>query len=223
MHKRKVMILFISMVIYILLIFAKEQIGKNNLQDIYVLTKNLSRGEKIDVSNTKKISINKLNMDINYVENVENAVAKTNLNTGQILTEENIINSNEYSNLDSKDKEIILIKVSNNDTNIHYDISNGSIVNIYYTGRSSQLEKMPKNIYESIIESSSIADGYTTFLLLKEIEIKNVYNRNGEVLNKKNNINRDNIDTISVEVDNNMAMLIENIKKYGTFSLTVKR
>lgn len=218
MYKRKILILICFLVIYILLVFIHSKITNDNLKEVFVLTKDINRGENITLDNTKKVKIDSTSLNIKYVDKVDNLLAKNNLKLGTILSDEIVISSEEYEEI-KEDKESILINLSDKINNLNLALEKGSIINIYYTGRSSQLKGLiDKDKYKQI-ESGSITDSYITVLLLKDVEVKSIYDQSGNNIEGKT----ESISAINIEVDEPTAILIENIKKYGEFSITVKR
>ena len=193
-----------------------------NLGKIYVLKNNVQRGEKINSNDVFLVETDITNINFKCVDNVDNIVAKDSLGVGQILHEENVINESEYTTMSQENKERIAIKLSDLNTNMSCIFDKGSIINIYYTGRSSQLENIINNLKTPIIKSSSISDSYTTIALMENVKVLNLYDKNGEKI--ENNIRQTiSVDPIEIEVEQNMAVIIENLKNYGKFSVTVKR
>lgn len=221
-YKKKIIILLCSLVIYFVLIYIKGKITNQNLTQVYILNKDVQRGEKIEHKDVTKINIDTTTLNFKFVESVENIVANEELKCGQILNKYNVLNESEYVKVSSEDKERIAIKLSDLNTNASSIFDKGSIVNIYYTGRSSQLEDIILSLNAQSIKSSSISDSYTTIALIENVKIINLYDKNGKKINNDNTqINI--IDSIEIEVEKNMAAIIENLKNYGKFSVTVKR
>ena len=217
MKKRGLILIVLSIIIYFFLLFIHSKFVSNNLKEVYILTQEVNRGDNLSNSNLKKVKIvNTLSFD--YVENVENILAKYNLKSGHLLKKEDVIKKQDYTLID-EDKESVVLQLSDISKNYNNCVSKGNIVNIYYTGRSSQLKGILNTYNFKELESSSITDGYTTILLIKDIEINEVYDKNGDVIYNKSS----NIGSINVLVDSKIVILIENIRKYGEFSVTVKR
>ena len=221
-YKKRIIILLCSLIIYFILIYVRSKITNTNTVEVFVLNKDILRGEKINDQDIKVIKINEMELNINHVNSVNNIVAKDNLMCGQILSKENVLDESEYVKVSKEDKERIAIKLSDLNTSASSIFDKGSIVNIYYTGRSSQLENIIQKFNTQIIKSSSIADSYTTIGLIDDVKIINLYDKNGKKINnEQTQINI--IDSIEIEVEKDMAVLIENLKNYGKFSVTVKR
>ena len=218
MYRKRLMYLICFITIYFLCLFFHNKITNDNLKEVYVLTKDINRGESLTKNNTKKIKVEDKAINTNYVDNVDNLLSKESLKLGTILSKNDVVQINEYEEV-NESKENILIDIGDMTNSLNMSVEKGSIVNIYYTGRSSQLNGVIDKSKYSKVESGSITDSYITLLLLKDIEVKAVYDKSGNNIETKEN----NISAISIEVDENTAMLIENIKKYGEFSITVKR
>ena len=218
MYRKRLLYLICFITIYFLCLFFHNKITNDNLKEVYVLTKDITRGESLTKNNTKKIKVEDKAININYVDNVDNLLSKETLKLGTILSKNDVVQINEYEEI-NEDKENILIDIGDMTSSLNVSVEKGSIVNIYYTGRSSQLNGVIDKSKYSKVESGSITDSYITLLLLKDIEVKAVYDKSGNNIEEKVN----NVSAISIEVDENTAMLIENIKKYGEFSITVKR
>lgn len=220
-YKKRIIVICFALILYFSLVFIKNKMTNLNITQVYVLNKEKERGEKINIEDVNKINVNKSSFNFDSVENVDDIVAKETLKCGQILNKEQIVKESEFIQVSSQDKERIIIKLSDLDTNSSSIFEKNSVVNIYYTGRTSQLENVIKDIQTIMIKSSSISDGYTTIALLKNVIIINIYDNNGKKIQEKNSSNI--IDSIEIEVDSNMAAIIENLKNYGKFSITIKR
>ena len=218
MYKKRVILLFCIIIVYIILSYIYSVMTKENLKEVYVITKEVKRGEEITLENSSKIKIDVDSSQKLYLENIENILAKFDLKEGQILSLDNVIKKEEYTNAQNQDNEIVIIDLSDFSSSIQSNLSIGMMVNLYYTGRSSQVENFFNNSNYKKVKSSNISDSYTTVLLLENITVKEVYDKNGKVTNEEGRGEK-----IALEVDNNMAIMTQNIKNYGTFSVTIKR
>lgn len=218
MCKKRVILLFCIIIVYIILSYIYSVMTKENLKEVYVITKEVKRGEEINLQNSSKIKIDIASSQKLYLENIENILAKYDLKEGQILSLDNVINKEEYTNAKNQNNELVIIDLSDFSSSIQSNLFSGMIVNLYYTGRSSQVENFFNNSNYKKVKSSNISDSYTTVLLLENTTVKEVYDKNGKVTKEEGSVEK-----IALEVDNNMAIMIENIKNYGTFSVTIKR
>ena len=220
MYRKRVVVIIISIVVYILLLFIQTKISKSNLIEVYVLKNDINRKTKVTVEDVEKVKVeNKFSSNILTNIDYNNMVAKTNLNKGQILYTSSVLSDVNVEEI-KPDKECVNIKLDNSEMTID-KLSKDSVVNVYYTGRTSQVKNFFNEVSLKKIESSSITDGYTTVLLLKEVDVKNVYNKEGKLIDGKSNDSF--IFSIDVEVVESQAMLIQNIVNFGKFNVTLKR
>ena len=217
MYKKRIIIVFCTIVVYIILNYIYSKVVNQKLSNVYVIKNDIKRGEKITLENTYKLKIDAIENKTLYKKNIENLVAKFDLKEGQIINSNNVLTTSEYLNVQDNN-EIIVIDLYNlkSDTNINLEA--GSVINLYYTGKSNQIENFFNNSKYKKIKSSNVSDNYTTVLLLENCIVKEVYDSNGVVTDNKNKVHK-----IALEVENNLAMMIENIKNYGNFNVTIKR
>jgi Flp pilus assembly protein CpaB len=72
--------------------------------------------------------------------------------------------------------------------------------------------------------SSSNTESFVSASILENIEVIDIYDKNGYKINNGRSKNEGTIiDTVTIKVDKNMANILNNLKKYGEFSLTIKR
>lgn len=219
--KRNIAILVLSIIIYLLILYLKSCIITESKIEVYVLNKDINRGEEILDTDFNKMVVNSKDLNFEFVDNVENLSAKIDLTKGKILCKEDVIKKEEYQALEDEKKERIIIELDDIDSKVQKDIAKSSVINIYYTGRSSQVDNLVSSKNFKKLKSSSIADGYTTVALLNSIKVVEVYNKNGEVISESS-LNQATY-AIAIEVEEEMAMLIQNLKKYGKFNVTTKK
>lgn len=221
--KRNIIILTFAIIIYLCLVYFKSCMLTKKVKKIYVLNKDISRGEKINSSDLDCLVVEEGTINLECVDNVENLVAKTDLNKGKIFCKEDTIAQNEYKTLEDNNKEKILIKLDDMEAKSNNKLVKGSIVNIYYTGRTAQLDSLITGKNFKKVKSSSIADGYTTIAFLNNIKIYGVYNKNGEDVKSESTLLNNTSYAIEIEVEQEIAMLVQNLKNYGKFSITIKK
>lgn len=225
-YKRNIFILLTTFFIFILLKYIQANVLNSNKQvDVYIANTYIQKGDKITEDKINKIKVNlSLIQKLEYINNLEelnNHVAKYDLLKGQILLNEIFQNSEQYV-ANNIQNELISLNVSNAYDFASYQITKDSTVNIYYTGKAEFVEKIINNIDRSSVIVSG-DNGYISFKLLENVKIKNIYDKYGNIISFNNN-QKDNevlIDSIVIEVDTNMAVNINNLKKYGEFSITV--
>ncbi len=225
-YKKNIIILLIAFVIFILLRYIQASVLKTNKQvDIFIVNTYIEKGCKITKDKIRKIKVNyKLIENLEYINNLEELegyVAKYDLLNGQLLLKGVLQNAEEYiaSNIQN---ELISLNVSNAYDFTSYQITKDSLINIYYTGKQEFADKIINNIGSSSAVVSG-DNGYISLKLLENIKIKNIYDKYGNIIsfNDSNKTNELIIDSIVIEVDSNMAVNINNLKKYGEFSITV--
>lgn len=226
-YRRNLIILIFSILVYFILNFCyKFFFLDSNIKQITILKKDALRGEEITADHIDKISVSNVNLINEYsildLNNINGKVLKCKLSKGQILSEDMFVKREEYIS-SNNEKETISIKISNSDDIASFQVFKGSYINIYYTGKSTQLQNILNQVEAESISSSSQIEGYTTIKLLNEIEVVNVFDKYGNNLDIKKSIKNDSsiIDTIMLEVDKTKAMSINNLKKYGEFSVSI--
>lgn len=225
-YKRNIIILLLAFLIFVTLKYIQINMFKANKQvDIYIANTYIQRGDKITKDKVKKVKINyNLMENLGYIDNLEileNYVAKYDLLNGQIILKEILENNDEYIARNITN-ELISIDVTNAYDFTSYQISKDSVINIYYTGKTEFAENIINNMGNTNIVISN-DNGYVSAKLLENVKIKNIYDKYGNLLldstNKKENELM--IDSIVIEVDTSTAVNINNLKKYGEFSITV--
>lgn len=224
-YRKYILILVISIVIFFILTYSYNNIlNKNEYVEVFILNETLLEGEKIDI---QKISKTKISLDINKFEfikseeELKNMVLKETMYKGSIVLKDNIIDKNEYEN--GKNLEYVSIKISSADSSVSYQILQNSLINIYYSGKSSQISDLISSFNKSFSYISSGAQElYMSVNLLENIRVIDTFNKSGISLSDKANLGGDIlIDTIMIRVDKDTALLINNLKKYGEFSFSI--
>ena len=223
--KRNIIILISSIFVFFILRYLNNSIvNVKKYTDVYILNKDVEKGTKLDESYLKKASLKKETaQELQTFTNLNslcNYVSISNMSKGQILTNEVLQNEEEYL-VNDKNLELISIKVANSYDFSSYQISRDSVVNLYYTGKTEFTEEVLKNINNYQIISSG-DNGYISLKLLENIKVKNTYDKYGNAVLSSSKKGEDVlIDTIVIEISNNMASVINNLKKYGDFSVTL--
>lgn len=240
MHSRKkvIYILLCTIIIYFLFnLIYQKYIVKNKIKNIYVIKSDVKRGQKVAHDNLEIMSVNSNSMDdINGINNtnntkyltekdidkLDNKVFKFDFCSGQILSSDILIDQNEYIKSQNL-TELISINIENAADAASYQITQGSIVNIYYTGKTLQASSIIDNMTNSNISSSSKTDGYTTVLLLEKVKIVGIYDKYGNTITSTSKAKTDSsiIDTILIETEKSNIIKIINLKKYGSFSVAI--
>ncbi len=225
-YRRNIYLLILTIIIYFSFNYVYTKIfNKNNFLEVYVISKQLSRGEVITNDNMEIIKIENNDGNKNYItkEEIGNIVSKDTYEKGQIFFKNMAIPVDEYKAIENN-SEIISITLDKLDDNVSNQIDKGSIINIYYTGKTSQVKSILNNVNSSSIISDSQNESYLTFLMLENCKVLDICDSNGnEIL--KNNTTKSNyslkINTVILETTRENALIINNIKVYGEFSASI--
>lgn len=232
-YKKRLIILVSSIIVYLVIIFVYNNINSNDFKEIFVLSRDIKRGESLQENDFERLYVNRNNSFLNdtllITDEFKNYVLSKDLSKGAILLKENVTEKSSYVDT-NKNFEIISIKISNSEDIASYQIEKNSVVNLYYTGKLS----LAKGILEDIklpyvindVESvNKIDNEYITIKLIENIKVLDLFDKYGNVIesNKliKNETNK--IDTIMFEVDKDLVIKINNLKNYGKFSISVVR
>jgi len=224
-YKRNLIIILISLVIYVILtIMYNNIIIKSNEKIVYILKEDILRGSEISIDKLQSLTIKQVEVDSGYITDISvlnNMVLNFDVNKGQLLTGDLLINKDNYIKL-NEDEEIVSIKVKSSEDSSSYKISKNSFVNIYYTGKSDYANDILKDLNMSNVVSGG-NPGYITTEFLKDVKVINVYDKYGNELDS-NNIQTDTeslVDTIVISTSSKMAMNIYNLSRYGDFSISI--
>ncbi len=230
-YKRNFIIVFFSILIYFILNFCYNFffLNSNNKQIIYVLKSDISKGQEINLKDVECLKIYNTNTLSNIfsidINKIIGKVAKNDLKEGQLIKDNLVIEKEAYLK-SSNEKELVSIKVSNPEDVASFQIDKDSIINIYYTGKTSQVQNFLKSTQLENLSSSSEIDGYTTIKLLNEVKVINVFDKFGNKLKDKKEVSSlENesslVDTVMLDVEKSNVININNLKKYGDFSITL--
>ena len=224
-YKKYILILIISIIIFFVLTYVYNNIlNKDEYVEVFVLNETVIEGEKIDEGKISKIKIltdiNKFDF-IRSDKELKNMVANNTIYKGSIILKSNLIDEVEYKN--NKNLEYVSIKVSSSDNSASYQVLPGSLINIYYSGKTDQINDLISSFNKTFSYiSSGMQESYMTVNLLENMYVIDTFNKSGISLNDKENLSGDVlIDTIMIKVDKDTALLINNLKKYGEFSFSI--
>lgn len=189
----------------------------------------ISKGQEINLKNVECLKIYNTNTLSNIfsidINKIVGKVAKNDLKEGQVLKDNLVLEKEAYLK-SSNEKELVSIKVSNSEDVASFQIDKDSIINIYYTGKTSQVQNFLKSTQLENLSSSSEIDGYTTIKLLNEVKVVNVFDKFGNKLKDKKEVSSlknesSLVDTVMIDVEKSNVININNLKKYGDFSITL--
>ena len=224
-YKRKLIILLIAILIYILLtIIYNKVVLKSDDKKVYILTQNIQKGSEISINNVKELILKDENINDEYITDLSiltEKVANVDLYKGQLLIDELIIEKDKYINV-AKNQEIIPIKIKTPEDGVAYKVGKDDLVNIYYTGKTDYASSILEG-FEDINVISGGSPGYISVKLFEKIKIIGVYDKYGNELTTSNldKSTEVNVDTILVSTDSTMAIKIYNLQRYGDFSLSI--
>lgn len=214
--KRNIYIVIISIIIYFALTLCYEKfIQKDTFKYVYCLTKNVSRGDKVLESDLVKVKIYNNSIDKYLSVYTVGRYYKDDYIDGTIILNNMILNEEEYTKA-RVNKEIISLKLNSAEDAASYQIEKGSIINIFYSAKLSEIENIFNNINKSSIVSNNLDSGYVTLQLLEKVEILNCFDKYGNIAKKGNTV-----ETILIEVGKEESIKINNLKNYGKFTVSI--
>ena len=226
-YKKYIVILILSIIIFFIMMYLYNNvINKNEFISCYITNKDIMKGEKIDFNDLiiSKIEQNSLNLDFLSVNsNIENMVMKNDIKKGSIIYTNDLILKSEFDY--NKEYEYISLKINSSDDSVSYQTLKDTYVNVYYTAKTSQISDLinsDENNKEDFL-TLGIEEAYTTINILQNIKVIDAFNKSGISL-QSGEVGTDTlVDTIMISVNRVTALKINNLKKYGTFSFSLKR
>ena len=219
--KKNIIILFIAIIIYIIISIVYQNLTiKNKYIDVYVLNRDVKRGENLNINDLIKMSVlsDKLHLE-EYSFDINNEyVFKDNLYKNQIVSDSIVIKKDEYI---SSNLEIVSIKLDSIDNAASFQIEKGSVVNIFYTSKIQDVSNILGKINKENIVLGKGNSEIITLKLFENIKILNTYNKEGQII--KNDSSNKLISTISIELTKENAMLVNSLKNKGEFIVTIVR
>ena len=206
-NTKKLIISFcISLVLVIIIRVLFNGFFSTNEETIYVLTKDIYKGEKITKEDVKSITV----VNQNYLKNSINVdyvdkVAKENLQIGKILENTDMINKEEIKESE-KQYEYVSIEIKDISDSVAYQLNKGDNINVYYTSKDILSETNLKTV---------IKDN-KTIKILENKKIIGLYDTSGRETIKGNTYN-----AIMLRVTAEEAMILSNIKEEGYFNISL--
>lgn len=206
-NTKKIIISFvISLCIVLSFQFVFNNLFKSDTETIYVLNKEVYKGEKITKEDLKSIIVSsKLNMKDSFNINYANKVAKENLSKGQVLSKDNISEKEELEETNER-YEYVSIEIKNISQAVAYQLKKGDNINVYFTSR----DILGENGSQSIVQNTK------TIKILENKKIIGLYDTSGSEV-----IDNDVYNAIVLRVTDDEAANLSNIKEEGSFNISL--
>lgn len=216
-YKKNLIILIIAIILYFVFNSIYNKVIKNdNYVDIYVLNKDVNRGQLVNLEDLNKVKVSK-NLKIQSFELNDEYVYKDKLYKNHILDKSILLEKSKYI---QSDLEIISIKLNSIENAGSYQIEEGSVVNIFYTAQATNVRNVLEKLSKDKIFIGEGSLEKVTVKLFENIKVLKTYDKNGAVTNLKSIDNRE-IKTINVEVSKEEAILFNTLKDKGEFSISI--
>lgn len=197
------------------------------IEYVYVFNEDYEKGIKINENMVTKLALVNNNVKDQYVtdfSSIKNSTLNESVKKGNLLKNSDFLDDSEFI-LVENNEVLMSINLKNSENLASYQIKKGSIINLIYTGKSEYAYDVVNKLEKSsIVSSKSGATSYITLNVVENVDIKGIYNKNGVDISKSyNNLTQDEklIDTVLIKIDKETAMVIENLKQYGDFSVVI--
>lgn len=206
-NTKRILISFvISLCIVLIFQVIFNNLFKSQNETIYILNKDIYKGEKITKDDLKSIEVsNRLDMKDSFNVNYVDKVAIQNLSKGKVLSSYDIACKEELEETEEK-YEYISIEIKNISQAVAYQLKKGDIVNIYFTSKDITEESN----FESILQNAK------TIKLLENKKIIGLYDSSGVEIESKEVYN-----AIILRVTAEEAATISNIREEGSFNISL--
>lgn len=220
--KKNLLILIVSIFIYFIINYIYQNVVvSNDYIQIYVLNQDVNRGDAIKEEYFDVVNINNSNVSLESTININTLkeyVFRDSFSKNQILTNDIVLESSLY---ESSDLEIITIKFDSIENIAAYKVEKGSIVNVFYTAKYSEISNVIEDIDNQKMYVGEGTLETVTIKLFENINILNAYDKDGNIIKISDNTDGEIISTITVEVSKNEALIYNSIKDKGIFSISV--
>ena len=199
-HVKIMYLILIAITVYFTFSFVyNKYINNKGFVEVYALKTDISKGDKVNSNNLYKLKI-KSDKNI-YIKDISNLVFNDWYKRDNILLNTMTVSETEYIDI-YDDKEVINIEIDK--SNDFLDLTSPSKINIYF---STKKITDILNSYNMILSSED--DGYMTALVCENIKIIEVEKEDNK------------IKSILIEVEKEKALILNNLKNYGVFSITL--
>lgn len=204
--KKLIISFVISLVLVLIIQFVCNSFAYNKEQAIYVLNKDIYKGEKLTEEDFEIINVTRSrNINDSYNVDIVDKVAKENLSEGKILQNSDLENIKDFQNIEEK-YEYVSIEVKDISDGVAYQLNKGQNINVYFTARDISVNE---NV-QSIVQNTK------TIKVLEDKKIIGLYDTSGNEVEKGNVYN-----AIILRVSTEEAMALSNIKDEGNFNISL--
>lgn len=204
--KKLIISFVISLVLVLIIQFVWNSFAYNKEQAIYVLNKDIYKGEKLTEEDFEIINVTRSrNINDSYNVDIVDKVAKENLSEGKILQNSDLENIKDFQNIEEK-YEYVSIEVKDISDGVAYQLNKGQNINVYFTARDISVNE---NV-QSIVQNTK------TIKVLEDKKIIGLYDTSGNEVEKGNVYN-----AIILRVSTEEAMTLSNIKDEGNFNISL--
>ena len=207
---KKILISLIASLLIVLIV----QVLWNNLvkedKQVYLVKKDIYKGERITDDAVVKIKVKQSsNLKSSYNLDIKDKLASVNMQQGKLLTQEDLMDYSVRDNVE-EEYEYITIELKNIADSLAYQLKKGDNINVYYTSKDKDINsKIGDKTYIDGLDSTS------TVRIFENIKVIGLYNSSGTEI-----INDGQYSAIMLRVKKEDAILISNIKAYGTFNIS---
>ena len=224
-YQKQIGVLIGSVLIYFALSFCYQKyIISPKFTEVYVLTKEVERGEALSSSHVQKVQIKELKDASLYIQSEQEMLEKCAMQTlpkGTLLQFSFLMEKEEKI---EEGKERISLHIADSEDMASFQIEKGSVINVYVTGKANQMKPILHLLGENQLAGEQ-QDSYITVQILQEISVIQVYDAMGNIVsdNRIPENSKAPMDTFMIEVDTSMALKINQLKQYGKFSISIVR
>lgn len=215
------MSLVLALIIVVLINILYTTLINNRLTTAYILLVDTNKGTMLLEDNILEVKLTANKKDISSVaeyatlEQVTSMYTGCNMEKGTLIKFSNL--SMEQGLLEDVDYEYIAIPFEESeDTVAYHNVSKGSLVNLYFSARTEDVNNILNLIPDKMkVYSSLDKDAIVTVNLYNKIEVIETLDTNGK------KVNGGKISQIIFKVPKEDSALITNIKVYRDFFINV--
>jgi len=222
---KKINLLLISgisaLVLFLILTLLQNKIIKNeNMQLVYVSTRDIIRDTKILKTDYKAllVPVSLVNSDtVIDIKDLQGKYAKMFINKGQIFFKQDIASKEELKIIETEvGLEKIAVKIKSAENIIAYQVKPKDRIHLYFTGKSNVIEDAFLK-YDIEFDKTKNNNALQTSKIIDDIEILGIYDELGR---SYENANFSKLDTIVIAVEPKIAEMLNNLRNQGTFDIT---